>query len=112
MTPGDRPSIPLGSEPVEWLHPALVGTVEPGVVQPVDHVPALEEEPALWFSPAGARRGPLRAAPTPRRSDGPPSSGSDRTLPATGSAGGVALGAVLVALGWVLHRRRGGTGDR
>ena len=48
-SPGDRPGIPLGSEPVVSFHALTAGTAEPGPVQPAgEEPPALEEEPALW----------------------------------------------------------------
>ena len=38
----------LETEPFVFFHPVLVGTSEPGGVQPVDKQPLLEEEPATW----------------------------------------------------------------
>ena len=38
----------LETEPFVFFHPALVGTAEPGSVQPVEKQPLLEEEPATW----------------------------------------------------------------
>lgn len=102
--PGDRAGIPLEAEPVEWLDPALVGTVTPGAVQPVQQVLALEEEPALWLRlPAG--RPPL---PPPEQVADPARPATPVTsapvLPATGTAG-ASVGAFAVVLGWALRRR-------
>jgi hypothetical protein len=41
-------SINLETEPAVFFHPTLVGTSAPGLVQPVNKAPLLEEEPATW----------------------------------------------------------------
>jgi hypothetical protein len=46
--PGDRPGIPLETEPFVFFHPLVAGQAAPGQVQPVPGIPLLEEEPSAW----------------------------------------------------------------
>jgi hypothetical protein len=56
MKPGDRPGIPLETEPLVCFQPLFAGNARPGSVQPVAGPPLLEEEPAVWpdMSPQAA----------------------------------------------------------
>jgi hypothetical protein len=47
-TPGDRPSLPLETEPLLFFHALGAGDAVPGPVQPVPGLPLLEEEPSIW----------------------------------------------------------------
>ncbi len=46
--PGDRPGIPLETEPFVFFHPLVAGHATPGPVQPAPGLPLLEEEPSAW----------------------------------------------------------------
>jgi hypothetical protein len=47
-SPRKAEDIPLETEPLVFFHPNLVGTANPGKVQPVQGSVLLEEEPATW----------------------------------------------------------------
>jgi hypothetical protein len=48
VKPGDRPGIPLETEPFVCFHPLSAGDARPGEIQPAAGPPLLEEEPAVW----------------------------------------------------------------
>lgn len=106
MNPGDRPSIPLASEPFLFLHPRGIGQVAPLAVQPAPGPFGLEEEPALWPlatgpTPAGSPPGRRGRAAVASRPSGP-------RLAATGLPAVPIVGAALLGLAAVLRRRRPG----
>lgn len=114
MTAGDRPNLPLETEPALFLHPALTGGARPLKVQPTPGPFGLEEEPALWPGmtgrPATARNVPL--APVRLRHPTAPRPSNSRTaqhppgLAATGPRTQLPLaGVVTAALAALLHRR-------
>lgn len=105
MRAGDRPHLPLASEPMPFLRTSVIGAPAPGPVQPVDHSLALEEEPALRVHLAEPdTRAPAPPAVTPP----PPAPGGGRPLPATGASLPFPLAVGAIGLAWLLRQRRGG----
>lgn len=110
MTPGDRPDLPLATEPALFLHPRVTGTAAPLGVQPAPGPFRLEEEPALWPGVAGVPA-PARVVPLapvrPRPAPGAPAGAAPvRGLPATGLPGVLSVvGGVVLGLAALLRRR-------
>lgn len=106
MSAGERPHLPLQSEPLPLLRAGVVGRPSPGPVQPVRHRLALEEEPALRVHLAApVTAGPAQGPPAPP----PAPTGADRgSLPATGAALPLPVALGAIGLAWVLRQRGGG----
>lgn len=107
MNVGDRPDLPLATEPMPFLRAGVIGRPVPGPAQPVDHWLALEEEPALRVhlasEPDGAAPDPPARPPAPAVTDRGP-------LPATGAALPLPVALGAIGLAWVLRQHRGGVG--
>lgn len=108
MSAGDRPHLPLTSEPMPFLRARVIGRPLPGPVQPVDHRLALEEEPALRVHLAALATS--EAVPPPARPPTAPPSSDERPLPATGASLPLTVALGAIGLAWILRQRRGEVG--
>lgn len=105
MSAGDRPDLPLTSEPAIVLRTAVVGEPAPGPVQPVDHHLGLEEEPALRFEAGGPAGGQDGGGVPPERHADSTAPGSDQMMPTTGPRVSVVAALGSMGLAWILRRR-------
>lgn len=103
MSAGDRPHLPLATEPMPFLRASAVGHPVPGPVQPVPHQLALEEEPAIRVHLAAPVTDGPAGPPAPSPAPAAPDRGS---LPATGASLPLPVALGAIGLAWVLRQRR------